>query len=96
MLTLGIDLHKRDLVIATVDAEGAEIEHKRVRAREAEVLRYFSVRLHDGTYQHAGNTSCYSGKNCWYPKEPGSSGEHSLPTGVQLCLARVQTMRGTI
>ncbi len=42
MMTHGIDLHKRDLVIATVDAQGAEIKQKRVRAREADVLRYFS------------------------------------------------------
>jgi transposase len=42
MLTHGIDLHKRDLVIATVDAQGAEVQQKRVRAREADVLRYFS------------------------------------------------------
>jgi transposase len=43
MLTHGIDLHKRDLVIATVDAEGAEVKQKRVRACEADVLRYFST-----------------------------------------------------
>jgi hypothetical protein len=43
MLTHGIDLHKRDLVIATVDAEGVEVGQKRVRAREADVLRYFST-----------------------------------------------------
>ncbi len=42
MLTHGIDLHKRDLVIATVDAEGAEVKQKRIRACEADVLRYFS------------------------------------------------------
>jgi hypothetical protein len=42
MLTHGIDLHKRDLVIATVDAAGVEVGQKRVRACEADVLRYFS------------------------------------------------------
>lgn len=43
MLTHGIDLHKRDLVIATIDAAGVEVRQKRIRARESDVLRYFSA-----------------------------------------------------
>jgi transposase len=41
MLLSGIDLHKRDLVIATVDAVGTVIDQRRLRASPAAVLQYF-------------------------------------------------------
>jgi hypothetical protein len=58
MLTHGIDLHKRDLVIATVDAEGAEVKQKRVRACEADVLRYFSTLSGPHRAVGMGSISC--------------------------------------
>lgn len=41
MLLSGIDLHKRDLVIGTVDSTGSVMEQRRVRASPAAVLEYF-------------------------------------------------------
>jgi transposase len=41
MLQHGIDLHKRSLVIATVDDRGALVKRSKVPARRHDVLRYF-------------------------------------------------------
>ena len=41
MLLSGIDLHKRDLVIGTVDPTGAVLEQRRLRASPAAILQYF-------------------------------------------------------
>jgi transposase len=41
MLHSGIDLHKNDLVIGTLDASGTMIEHRRLRAQRPLVARYF-------------------------------------------------------
>ena len=39
MLQHGIDLHKRSLSIATVDAEGRLVKQKRMPTRRADLLR---------------------------------------------------------
>ncbi len=41
MLYSGIDLHKRDLVIATVDATGQSVAAKRIRPTNQAVRAYF-------------------------------------------------------
>ena len=41
MLHSGIDLHKRDLVIATVDSTGAIVKEGRVPAARRPVAAYF-------------------------------------------------------
>ena len=41
MLYSGIDLHKRDLVIATVDASGQSVAAKRIRPTNQAVRAYF-------------------------------------------------------
>jgi transposase len=41
MLHSGIDLHKNDLVIDTLDASGTVVEHRRLRAERPLVARYF-------------------------------------------------------
>src|SRR5688572_28266963 len=42
MLHSGIDLHKNDLVISTVDAAGTQVQKKRLRTERALVSRYFA------------------------------------------------------
>jgi transposase len=42
MLHSGIDLHKNDLVISTVDGSGVEVERKRLRTQRPLVARYFA------------------------------------------------------
>ena len=42
MLHSGIDLHKNDLVISTVDGSGIEVERKRLRTQRPLVARYFA------------------------------------------------------
>ncbi len=41
MLHSGIDLHKKDLVIDTLDASGTAVSHRRLRAERPLVARYF-------------------------------------------------------
>ncbi len=43
MLQHGIDLHKRSLSIATVDAEGRLVKQKRMPTRRADLLRYLEA-----------------------------------------------------
>jgi transposase len=41
MLQHGIDLHKRTLTIATVDAEGSLVRRSKLPARRGDIVRYF-------------------------------------------------------
>jgi transposase len=41
MLHSGIDLHKNDLVVDTLDANGTAVAHRRLRAERPLVSRYF-------------------------------------------------------
>jgi hypothetical protein len=41
MLHSGINLHKNDLVIDTLDASGNAVAHRRLRAERPLVARYF-------------------------------------------------------
>ena len=42
MLHSGIDLHKRDLTVTTVDAAGQPVKTARLRATRAAVTAYFA------------------------------------------------------
>jgi hypothetical protein len=46
MLTHGIDLHKRSLVIATLDSSGALVKRRRLPTRGPDVLYYRSSKSH--------------------------------------------------